>query len=138
MIFLLDTNIISDLMRHPQGQAAQRLTTVREHDVLTSIVVACEISFGLARKPSPRFVRAWAELREILPIAGLTDDVLTSYGEARRALEAAGTPIGPHDTLIAAHALSMGAVVVTDNVREFSRVPGLTAHNWLEPHEASP
>jgi tRNA(fMet)-specific endonuclease VapC len=138
MIFLLDTNIISDLMRRPQGMVARRLAAATEDEVITSVVVACEIRFGLARHPSPRIEDAWHSLRTLIPVAALGKDVIASYGQTRAALERAGTPIGPNDLLIAAHALSLDALVVTDNVREFERVPGLRVENWLAVESRAP
>lgn len=138
MTWLLDTNMVSDLMRHPHGVVARRLTSVTGDQVITSVVVACEISFGLARRSSPRLEERWLRLRDVIPVVALGDDVVAAYGGARAALERAGTPISPNDLLIAAHALALEAVVVTDNVREFSRVPGLRVDNWLAAEGGSP
>ena len=131
-MYLLDTNTVSDLMRHPGGQVAARLATIDAGSVVISPVVACEIAFGLARFEVPRLKTAWSLILAALPIVPMGDELVQPYASVRRALEAAGTPIGPNDLLIA-HALALDAVVVTDNVREFSRVPGLQVENWLVP-----
>ena len=132
-MYLLDTNTVSDLMRHPGGHVAARLATIDAASVVISPVVACEIAFGLARLEVPRLKTAWSLILAALPIVPMGDELVQPYASVRRALEAAGTPIGPNDLLIAAHALALDAVVVTDNVREFSRVPGLQVENWLVP-----
>lgn len=138
MTWLLDTNMVSDLMRHPHGVVARRLTSVTGDQVITSVVVACEISFGLARRSSPRLEERWRRLRDVIPVVALGDDVVAAYRGARAALERVGTPISPNDLLLAAHALALDAVVVTDNVREFARVPGLRVENWLAAEGGSP
>lgn len=131
MRHLLDTNIVSDLVRNPQGQIAARIAQVGEGAVCTSIIVAAELRFGAAKKGSPRLT-AQLELvlaaLEVLPFEAPAD---AAYGDLRARLEAAGTPIGGNDMLIAAHAISSGCLVVTDNEREFGRVDGLTVVNWL-------
>lgn len=131
MRHLLDTNIVSDLVRNPQGQIAARIAQVGEGAVCTSIIVAAELRFGAAKRGSPRLT-AQLELvlaaLEVLPFEAPAD---AAYGDLRARLEAAGTPIGGNDMLIAAHAISSGCSVVTDNEREFGRVDGLTVVNWL-------
>lgn len=129
--FLLDTAVVSDLIRRPQGRVAQRLVREGEGSVCTSIIVASELRFGAVKGGSPRLtaqMEAVLSALEILPLDAPAD---RRYGELREHLERHGTPIGPKDMLIAAHALALGLHVVTDNVREFSRVPGLSVENWL-------
>ncbi len=130
--YLLDTNILSDLIRHPQGMVARRIAVVGEAAVCTSIVVACELRFGAAKKKSPRLteqVNAVISAIDVLPYDTPADQ---AYAEIRQHLAVCGKPIGPNDLLIASHALAVNAVLVTANVDEFSRVPGLMAHNWLQ------
>ena len=128
---LLDTNIVSDLVRNPQGRAAQQIVQVGEAGVCTSVIVAAELRYGAAKKGSERLSiqleRVLGAL-EVLPFEGPADRI---YGELRDRLESAGTPIGGNDMLIAAHALAADCCIVTDNEREFSRVFGLTVVNWL-------
>ena len=129
--YLLDTNIISDLVRNPQGRAAQRLSDVGGDAVCTSIIVAAELRYGCAKNGSKRLMRAVeAVLGEIvvLPFDVPAD---AAYGGIRAALELEGRPIGGNDLLIAAHASALGATLVTANMGEFERVRGLKVENWL-------
>jgi tRNA(fMet)-specific endonuclease VapC len=131
MRYLLDTNIISDLIRAPQGRAASRIREVGEVLIRTSIIVAAELRFGATKLGSPRLterLEAVLGLLEIVPFEPPTDAV---YGRIRARLEQAGTPIGGNDLLIAAQAIALGDTVVTDNEREFGRVEGLKVENWL-------
>jgi tRNA(fMet)-specific endonuclease VapC len=131
MGFLLDTNIVSDLVRHPRGRVATRIAEVGPQQVCTSIIVTAELRYGAARKGSARLsAQLDAVLRglNILAFEPPTDAV---YGELRAGLERIGKPIGANDMLIAAQALALHHTVVTDNEREFSRVEGLTVENWL-------
>lgn len=129
--WLLDTNILSDLVRNPAGRVAERIRQCGETNVRTSLVVAAELRFGAAKKGSERLtsqLEAILAAIEILPLAPPTDSI---YGWLRAALEKAGTPIGGNDMLIAAHALASDCILVTDNEREFSRIEGLSIENWL-------
>jgi len=129
--YLLDTNIISDLIRNPGGKAAKRIAKVGEDSICTSIIVAAELRYGSAKSGSPRLRQAVEDLLreiEILPFDVPAD---SQYGSIRCDLEAAGNPIGANDLLIAAHARAVDATVVTANVLEFKRVRGLKVENWL-------
>jgi tRNA(fMet)-specific endonuclease VapC len=129
--YILDTNIISDLIRNPQGRAAKRIAKVGESSICTSIIVAAELRYGCAKSGSTRLRKAVEDLLgeiSVLPFEAPAD---AEYGALRAALEAGGTPIGSNDLLIAAHARATGATIVTANVDEFRRVPGLTVENWL-------
>lgn len=131
MPYLLDTNIVSDLVQHPQGRAAARIAKTGDDKVATSIIVACEMRYGAARKKSPRLSAQLETILgalEILPLESPTDH---HYGELRARLESVGKPISANDMLIAAHALALNYTLVTDNVREFSRIKGLKVENWL-------
>ena len=130
-MFLLDTNILSDLIRHPQGVIAVRIAEVGEKSIATSIIVAGELRFGAARRGSERLTTQLELVLRLLPVLPLGDDADIHYGRLRANLEARGQPIGANDMLIAAHALSLEATLVTDNVREFERVDGLAIENWL-------
>jgi len=129
--YLLDTNIVSDLMRHPQGDVAKRIARVGEDAVCTSIVVACELRYGAAKKGSAPLTERVEQILSLLPILTLEPEADRAYGALRAQLEQAGTPIGANDLLIAAQALAQKLVLVTDNVREFERVPRLVVKNWL-------
>jgi tRNA(fMet)-specific endonuclease VapC len=129
--YLLDTNILSDLVRNPQGRIAARAAQVGEAAVCTSIVVAAELRFGAAKKGSARLTAQLERLLAALPILSFESPADRAYATLRTQLEAAGEPIGGNDMLIAAHAISIGCALVTDNEREFRRVQGLSVENWL-------
>jgi tRNA(fMet)-specific endonuclease VapC len=131
MRYLLDTNIVSDLVRNPQGPVAQKIRKVGEHRVCTSIIVASELRYGAAKKQSPRLttqLHAILSALEVMPFESPAD---AAYGTLRARLEKAGRPIGGNDLLIAAQALALGYTIVSDNEREFARIPGLAHENWL-------
>jgi tRNA(fMet)-specific endonuclease VapC len=131
MRYLLDTHIVSDVVKNPQGRVARRLATVGEAQVFTSIIVSAELRYGAekrgARSLSAR-LEAILELLEVVPFDAPAD---ATYATLRTNLEKCGKPIGANDLLIAAHALTLGCTIVTDNEREFSRVAGLQVENWL-------
>jgi len=131
MRHLLDTNIVSDLVRNPQGRIAMRIAEAGEDAVCTSVIVAAELRYGAAKKGSERLTAQLERVLAGLQIVPLEEPADVAYGKVRAQLEAAGTPIGGNDMLIAAHALSLGCSVVTDNEREFARVAGLSVSNWL-------
>jgi tRNA(fMet)-specific endonuclease VapC len=129
--YLLDTNIVSDLIRNPQGKVASHIRKVGEKQVCTSIIVAAELRYGANKKGSPRLssqLEVVLGALEVLPFEIPAD---AGYGLLRTRLEHAGRPIRGNDLLIAAQALALGYVMVTDNEREFSRVKGLRVQNWL-------
>ena len=131
MRYLLDTNIVSDLVRNPQGLVAQKICKVGEHRVCTSIIVASELRYGAVKKQSPRLttqLHAILSALEVMPFESPAD---AAYGTLRARLEKAGRPIGGNDLLIAAQALALGYTIVSDNEREFARIPGLAHENWL-------
>jgi tRNA(fMet)-specific endonuclease VapC len=130
-MYLLDTNIVSDIVRNPQGAVARKIAEVGEAHIATSIIVAAELRFGAIRKGSERLTTQLDAVLRLLPVHALDGDVDMRYGLLRSGLEQRGTPIGGNDMLIAAHALSLGAILVTDNTAEFVRVPGLPIENWL-------
>jgi tRNA(fMet)-specific endonuclease VapC len=132
MRYLLDTNILSSLIRDPQGRIAERIKVVGEQAICTSIVVAAELRYGAAKKAFPRLteqVEAVLGVIEILPLELPADEI---YGSIRTQLELAGTPIGGNDLIIAAHAITLDLTLVSDNEREFTRVAGLRIENWLK------
>jgi tRNA(fMet)-specific endonuclease VapC len=129
--YMLDTNIISDLIRNPQGKAAKRIAKVGEDNICTSIIVAAELRYGCAKSGSERLLKAVEDLLDEITVLPLDVPADTEYGGIRAALEAAGKPIGSNDLLIAAHAYTTGATIVTANVDEFKRIRGLKVENWL-------
>jgi tRNA(fMet)-specific endonuclease VapC len=129
--YLLDTNILSDLIRHPDGLVARRVEEVGQKEILTSIIVAAELRYGCAKKGSSKLLERVQGLLETIPVLSLDMPTDAQYGLIRAELEAAGQPIGMNDLLIASHALALGLTLVTDNTSEFSRVRGLKVENWL-------
>jgi tRNA(fMet)-specific endonuclease VapC len=130
--YLLDTNILSDLIRRPQGPVAEHIAAVGESTVCTSVIVAAELRFGAAKSGSQKLSERVDLVLSALEVLPLEPPVDHSYAEIRWHLTREGTPIGPNDLLIASQALSLGLTVVTANVGEFSRVPGLQVENWLQ------
>lgn len=130
--YMLDTNIISDLMQHPQGEVAKQIAKVGEGAICTSIVVAGELEFGGQKKNSLKLQERISIILSAIDVLALEKPAEKRYGEIRDYLEKAGKKIGANDLLIAAHALSLDICVVTRNVREFERVPGLRVENWLD------
>lgn len=129
---MLDTNVVSDLLRNPRGKAARQLGRIGEKAVCTSIIVAAELRYGCARNGSRRLLEAVEDLLGEIDVLAFESPADITYGEIRSQLEAAGKPIGSNDLLIAAHALAVDAIVVTGNADEFRRVRGLKVQNWLE------
>ena len=131
MRYLLDTNIVSDIVRNPQGKVAQHIGKIGEARVCTSIIVAAELRYGAAKKASPRLsaqLEAVLGALEVLPFEKPAD---STCGSARARLEQDRQPIGGNDMLIAAQALALGYVIVTDNEKEFARIENLQLENWL-------
>ena len=131
MRYLLDTNIVSDLVRNPQGKIAERILKIGEAQVCTSIIVAAELRYGAEKKQSARLSAQLDAVLGALQVLPLEKPADTTYGSIRVHLETSGKPIGGNDLLIAAHALALGCTIVTDNEKEFSRVKGLGVENWL-------
>jgi tRNA(fMet)-specific endonuclease VapC len=129
--YMLDTNIMSDLIRNPRGSAAKRIEKIGEDTVCTSIIVAAELRYGCARSGSQRLREAVEDLLSEITVLPFDVPADTEYGTIRSELEAAGTSIGPNDLLIAAHASAAGATIVTANTNEFRRIRGLRVENWL-------
>ena len=135
--YLLDTDTLSGLAKDPGGAVRQRIAEVGADAVCTSVVVNCEIQYGVRKRGSPQLERQMAELMASLDV--LTDfpaDIAEHYAEIRCDLESRGLPIGPNDLLIAAHARAEGLTLVTGNTGEFTRVPNLAVVNWLAPRGA--
>ena len=129
--YLLDTNILSHLIRQPQGPIAERIVRLGEQQVCTSIIVSCELRYGAAKRGLARLTRQVDAVLGAIEILPFEADADRHYAAIRSLLERKGAIIGANDLLIAAHARSLGAICVTDNVDEFKRVPGLQIENWL-------
>jgi tRNA(fMet)-specific endonuclease VapC len=129
--FLLDTNLLSQLIRDPRGSVAMRLATVGDAQVFASVVVASELRLGARKKGSTVLTERVDQLLASIEIAPLEAGVDRIYADVRHALESSGQKIGANDLLIATHALEQEATLVTDNVSEFQRMPGLRVENWV-------
>lgn len=134
MRWMLDTNICIALIRLRPPRLLRRLQAKAVGQVGISSMVLAELSFGVARSAHREANRAALE-EFLLPLEIAPFDAASArcYGPLRASLAMSGTPIGPLDNLIAAHALALDAVLVTSNVREFRRVAGLRVENWLGP-----
>jgi tRNA(fMet)-specific endonuclease VapC len=128
---MLDTNIVSDLIRNPQGKVAKRIAKLGEGNICTSIIVAAELRYGCAKSGSKRLLKAVEDLLGEINVLPFEVPADSEYGGIRAELEAAGKPIGGNDLLIAAHACATGATIVTANTGEFKRIRGLNVENWL-------
>lgn len=130
-LYMLDTNIISDLVKNPQGRAAKRIARVGEDNICTSIIVAAELRYGCAKRGSKRLLKAVEDILSEMAVLPFDVPADAEYGGIRSGLEAAGRLIGSNDLLIAVHACTARATLVTANTDEFSRVRGLRIENWL-------
>ena len=133
MRYLLDTNVVSDLIRHPQGRVSEHIREVGEAQICTSIIVAAELRYRAAKKASPRLATQLEAVLGALDVLPFEVPADTAYGLIRTRLEQIGRPIGGNDLLIAAQAVALGYTVVTDNEGEFARIDGLLRENWLKP-----
>lgn len=130
--YLLDTNIcIYIINRRPPGVFAH-FEALRAGEVAISSITGSELHFGVARSGSSRNLLALEKFLAPLVIAPFDATAMHHYGTLRHRLDAQGTPIGAMDMLIAAHALALNITLVTNNLREFSRVPGLKLENWVD------
>jgi tRNA(fMet)-specific endonuclease VapC len=131
--YLLDTNILSNLIKQPDGKAARKIATLESENLCcTSVIVACELRYGAQKKASSILTAKVNQLLEAIAVLPLKHDVESQYAMMRVALERVGTPIGGNDLLIASHAAALGLTLVTGNVKEFSRLPDLVIENWLD------
>ena len=131
MRYLLDTNILSHLVRDSSGNIAKRIAEAGQEHIATSIIVAAELRYGVAKGGFPRLhhqVEALLDVLHILPFEEPADKV---YSRLRVDLARTGQMIGPNDLLIAAQAVALGLTIVTDNEREFARIEELRWENWL-------
>lgn len=129
--YLLDTNMLSELVRRPRGPVTARIAETGEGSICTSIVVAAELRYGAAKSASPRLIERVELVLSALEVLPLEPPADRRYAEIRHHLATRGTPIGPNDLWIAAQALAFDLTLVTANTREFERVPSLPIENWL-------
>jgi tRNA(fMet)-specific endonuclease VapC len=131
MRFLLDTNVVSRLVRDPHGHLVDRVREVGDREVCTSIIVAAELRYGAAKRGSARLTAQLETVLAVIDVLPFEPPADRVYGRLRTELERTGRPIGGNDLLIAAQAVANALTVVTDNVREFARIPDLQCENWL-------
>ena len=127
---MLDTNVVSELVRQPDGEAARRAASLEPRTIAVSIIVAAELRYGAARRRSARLTRQLETVLAALVTLPLAPPADAHYAAIRSELERVGRTIGHNDLLIAAHARALDLTLVTRNVREFQRVPGLVVENW--------
>ena len=133
MRYMLDTNICIYAIKHRPPQVLKQLRAHAAEGLGISSISVAELFFGAKKSGSLKNLAALKHFLEPLEIADFDLHAAQSYGHVRKLLEQSGTPIGPLDTQIAAHALALNATLVSNNVREFSRVNGLSLENWVEP-----
>lgn len=129
--YLLDTNIASFVIKGSRPKIVERLAKHPRASVGVSVITEMELRFGLARLDAPATLEERVdEFLRAVPVLELPDDIATAYAAVRAALEKHGKAIGPLDTIVASHAVALGAVLVTNNVRELGRVKGLRVEDW--------
>jgi len=131
-VILLDTNICIHVINAKPPAVLERFRQHRMGEIGLCSVVAAELAYGVAKSGSARNRQALEMFLAPLIILPFDDAALWAYGDLRAELERKGTPIGALDTMIAAHALSQQSTLVTNNTREFARVPGLALENWVQ------
>jgi tRNA(fMet)-specific endonuclease VapC len=132
MNYMLDTNICVSLIRQKQRGLIERLTSHDPDEVGVSIITVAELSYGAQKSAQPsQNLRALEQFLLPLEVADFDQSAADTYGLVRAHLEKNGNPIGSMDMLIGAHALSLGVVLVTNNIREFKRIPNLRVEDWL-------
>ena len=132
MKYMLDTNIIAYAKNNRPESVLQRFMEHRPEDMCISAITMAELEYGICKssKPAQNRLALMMFLSEI-QVVPFDGDAAQEYGSIRVGLTAKGTPIGANDLLIAAHARSLGLTLVTNNGREFERVPGLVVENWV-------
>ncbi len=129
---MLDTNIVSSMMRQGPGRLWQRIERYGVPNVCVSIISVCELRYGADLRQSQRLHDEISEVLTVIEPIAFASPAAEMYGRMRQQLTAMGKPIGPNDLFIAAHALALDLTLITDNIREFSRVPNLRVENWLD------
>lgn len=133
MRFLLDTNICIYVIKQKPSSVKQRLQAIESSDVGISVVTLAELEYGAAKSQNPeRNRQILTTFCDPFEIVGLSEEDARILGNIRADLDRRGQPIGSYDLLIAAQALSRSLTLVTNNVREFSRIEGLIIENWVD------
>ncbi len=135
MLYMLDTNICSYIIKNaPEGVKIKLKEVEREHELGLSSIVVSELFYGAYRKNSEKLVKLIKDFIENFSIYNFDSVAAEIYGKIRAKLERSGSLIGAYDLQIAAHAISLNAVLVTNNEREFKRIKGLKVENWVDHH----
>ncbi|MBZ0228826.1 MAG: type II toxin-antitoxin system VapC family toxin [Bauldia sp.] len=129
--YLLDTNIASDMIRNPWGRPARRHSVLGRASASVSIIVAAELRFGATKKMNPDLTSRVEEFLDTVDVISFDPPADAFYAMVRADLEARGQRIGSNDLFIAAHALALDRILVTNNDRDFGGVNGLVVENWL-------
>lgn len=129
---MLDTNMVSHMIRFPDGIVMARADRHEKSALCVSVMTASELRYGVNKRGSSQLALLVEGALSLLSILPFEEKSTQSYADIRHMLAERGQMIGPVDLFIAAHARSLGLTMVTANVREFSRVPGLRIENWLE------
>jgi len=132
MRYMLDTNICIYVIKQAPAPVLGKFRQHEPEGLGISAITAAELAFGVAKSGSRRNRAALDEFLSALEIAPFDDEVARVYGDVRADLAARGIPIGPLETQIAAHALSLDVTLVSNNLRKFERVAGLRCANWVE------
>ena len=130
--YLLDTNVVSDMVRQPHSTMARRIAALPPDSFAVSVIVTAELQYGAQRRGSRQLTEQLEKVLSAITTLPLEAPADRHYGDIRTELERKGQSIGRNDLLIAAHARALGATLITRNVREFSRVSGLQSENWQE------
>src|SRR5579863_457330 len=130
MPYILDTNVLSDIVRHPHGRVVEKIRTLGEDQICTSIIVAAELRYGAAKKRSARLAAQLETVLGALHIVPFDAPADRTYDSIRTQLEEVGKPMGGNDLLLAAQAVALNYILVSDD-RGFARVKGLVLENWL-------
>jgi tRNA(fMet)-specific endonuclease VapC len=131
--YLLDTNICIYIINRRPAEVFRHFEGLPVGDVGISSVTGAELAYGVEKSGSARNRQALEKFFAPLEIAVFDTEAMLRYGQLRAQPEKRGTPIGPLDMLIAAHAMALGSILVTNNAREFERIPGLALENWAAP-----
>lgn len=132
MKYLLDTDVFSEMARGRNSVLRERLLAIGTEEIALSVITEAEVRFGQACRPvAPALASRIEMLLTELPCLSVGRNVVAPYAMLRAALRRAGTPIGPNDCWIAAHALAENLTLVSGNQQEYRRVPGLRVENWL-------
>ncbi|HNC86925.1 MAG TPA: type II toxin-antitoxin system VapC family toxin [Agitococcus sp.] len=131
MIYLLDTNICIYIINNKPLHVFQRFQKYQLNEIAISSISAAELAFGVEKSGSLRNRQALEKFLAPLDILPFNEECIWQYAQLRTQLQQQGKPIGSLDMLIAAHALSINATLVTNNTQEFERIQGLSLENWI-------